>query len=324
MFEPSSADLLYLGAMAGVFASVLSLVLAARHVTGGRTDPVRERLRRVTGAPQASATAAAEPGSTGRGRGLLAAALAPLARVATPSDQEEMGRLRAILVQAGYRAEHAVSIYLGIKVAATLLLGALSVWVLSRWPQELSMAALIVVGSMTAAFYAPSLYVGTRAKERRAAIEHALPNALDMLVTCVEAGLGLDAALSRVAAEIGLGAPLLADEFHQTALEMSAGLNRGEAFRRMAERTGVDEVRSLAAIIVQTQMFGTSIARSLRVQAESMRVRRMQQAEERAATVAVKMTFPLIFCIVPSLFVVLMGPGAVKIIRELLPTLGGN
>jgi tight adherence protein C len=127
-----------------------------------------------------------------------------------------------------------------------------------------------------------------------------------------------------VAGELELGAPLLASELEQTELEMRAGVSRGDAFRRMADRTGVEELRNLSAIIIQTQIFGTSIAKSLRIQADAIRVRRMQLAEERAAAASVKMTVPLVLCIAPALFAVLIGPAIVKIARLLLPTLSGG
>jgi tight adherence protein C len=130
--------------------------------------------------------------------------------------------------------------------------------------------------------------------------------------------------MNRVADEIRLSAPLLSAELSQTSLEMRAGIARGDGFRRLANRTGVEELRNLAAVIIQTELFGTSIAHSLRVMADSMRIRRTQRAEERAATVGVKLTIPLIFCIIPALFAVLMGPAAVQIIRTLLPTLRGG
>jgi tight adherence protein C len=191
-------------------------------------------------------------------------------------------------------------------------------------PQPFRNAALFTIVFMAIGFYLPAFWLSGRVKERQSAVNHALPDALDLLVTCVEAGLGLDAALNRVAEELSLSAPLLSKEMSQAALEMRAGMARGEAFRRLAARTGVEELRNLAAMIVQTEVFGTSIAKSLRVQSDAMRVRRMQLAEERAATVAVKLTVPLIFCILPALFAVLMGPATVRIIRILMPTLTGE
>jgi tight adherence protein C len=155
-------------------------------------------------------------------------------------------------------------------------------------------------------------------------ISRALPDTLDLLVTCVEAGLSVEAALARVVQEVALNAPILAGELQQTMLEIRAGVARGEAFRRLAARTGLEELRSLAATLIQTELFGTSISRALRVQAAGMRVRRTHRAEEKAATVATKMLIPLILCILPSLFSVIMGPAAVRIVRTLLPSLGAQ
>jgi tight adherence protein C len=142
---------------------------------------------------------------------------------------------------------------------------------------------------------------------------------MDLLVTCVEAGLGLDAALSRVAEEMALAAPLLGRELNVTFLEIQAGVPRRDAFRRLADRTGVEDLKTLSAVLTQTEIFGTSIARALRVHAEGMRVKRMQKAEERAAMVSVKMTFPLILCILPSLIAVVLGPAAAQIAATFFP-----
>ena len=140
---------------------------------------------------------------------------------------------------------------------------------------------------------------------------------MDLLVTCVEAGLGLDAALARVADEIRLASPLLAQELNLTFLEIQAGIARRDAFRRLSERTGVEDLRQLSAVLTQTEMFGTSIAKALRVHADGMRIKRMQRAEERAASVGVKMTLPLILCILPSLIAVVLGPAMVSMIEQL-------
>jgi tight adherence protein C len=147
---------------------------------------------------------------------------------------------------------------------------------------------------------------------------------MDLMVTCVEAGLGIDAAMARVADEIGLASPLLGAELNLTFLEVQAGVSRPDAFRRLAERTGVEDLRSLSAMLIQTELFGTSVARALRVHAEGMRVRRMQRAEERAAMVGVKMTIPLVLFILPSLISVLLGPAIVSIFETLFTNGGGQ
>ncbi|HVT07123.1 MAG TPA: type II secretion system F family protein, partial [Polyangia bacterium] len=149
---------------------------------------------------------------------------------------------------------------------------------------------------------------------RKQALENPLPDAIDLLVTCVEAGLSLDAAMARVAQEMELVAPILAQELKQTMLEIQAGVKRSDAFHRLSTRTGVEDLKSLSAMIIQTELFGTSVSRALRVHSEGMRTKRMQRAEEKAAMVSVKMTVPLILFILPSLMVVVMGPAALMII----------
>ena len=147
---------------------------------------------------------------------------------------------------------------------------------------------------------------------------------MDLLVTCVEAGLSLDAAMARVAQELELVAPMLAQELKQTLLEIQAGVRRSDAFHRLSTRTGVEDLRTLSAMIIQTEMFGTSVSRALRVHAEGMRTKRMQRAEEKAAMVSVKMTVPLIMCILPSLFAVVLGPAVAMIAKQMGPNDAGS
>jgi tight adherence protein C len=316
-------DLTYAVALAVAFGAAVALVFGIRYVVVSDRDVVRHRLRRALGlAPLPTATAGTD--LTRRTPASWELALRPIARVAQPATERELGRLRSRLRHAGLRSERALIGYLGAKTLLGIGFGLVFLTVNSFWPQPRMYAALYTIASTALGFYAPSLWLVGRINERRRQINHALPNALDLLVTCVEAGLGLEAAIQRVAGELGLGAPLLARELEQTELEMRAGVSRGEAFRRMADRTGVEELRNLSAIIIQTQIFGTSIAKSLRIQAAAIRVRRMQLAEERAAAASVKMTVPLILCIAPALFAVLIGPAIVKIVRILLPTLSGG
>lgn len=308
---------LVFGAIAGVFAAINSLMAA-------RVDTVEDRLRRAT---LTGASPGSVPPSTlaeTQSRSIIDFALSPFAKVATPTDEDEVGRLRAQLTHAGYRAERAMPLYLGAKVLLAFGLAGLFLWVNSLRPAPLQQAALYTVVVMIIGFYAPNLWLRGRVQERTKAIGNALPDALDLLVTCVEAGLGLDIAMTRVAQEVGLSSPLLSQELMTTSLEMRAGVSRGEAFRRLALRTGVEEIKNLASIIIQTEIFGTSVARALKVMADGMRVRRMQRAEENAATVAVRMTIPLVVCILPALLATLLGPAIVRMVRILLPTLGGR
>lgn len=316
-------DWAYVIALAVAFAAAVALVMGVANAAASGHDVVRERLlRTVARMPHASGTVGNELAKAERAP--WEAALGPFARAARPSTERELGRLRSKLSHAGLRSERALVAFLGVKVLLAVALGAGYLVFNYFYPQPGTYAALYTIAATAVGFYAPSLYLGSRISERCREINHALPNALDLLVTCVEAGLGLEAAIARVAGELGLGAPLLAQELELTELEMRAGVARGDAFRRMADRTGVEELRNLAAIIVQTQIFGTSIAKSLRIQADALRGRRMQVAEERAAAASVKMTIPLVLCIAPALFVVLLGPAVVSIARELLPTLAGG
>lgn len=314
-------DLTYAIALAVAFGAAVAFVIGVRYVAASGRDVVRERLHRLLGAGNAPV---ASNELTRRTRAAWEVALQPLARVARPGNERELGRLRSRLDHAGLRSERALVGYLGAKVLLGITCAAAFLIVNTIWPQPPTHAALFTIASTAFGFYLPSLWLHGRIVDRRREINHALPNALDLLVTCVEAGLGLEAAIQRVAGELELGAPLLASELGQTELEMRAGVSRGDAFRRMADRTGVEELRNLSAIIIQTQIFGTSIAKSLRIQADAIRVRRMQLAEERAAAASVKMTVPLVLCIAPALFAVLIGPAIVKIARLLLPTLSGG
>jgi tight adherence protein C len=190
--------------------------------------------------------------------------------------------------------------------------------------EPVKMAVPIALLLSAAGFFLPNAWLRSRVLARQRQLDRGLPDALDLLVTCVEAGLGLDAAMQRVADEIALAWPLLSRELRLAFLEVKAGIARMEAFRRLADRTGSAELRSLAATLNQTEMFGTSVGAALRVQAEGIRIRRMQRAEELAAYIAVKMTFPLIVFILPSLFVVVVGPAIVNISERLFPLLGGG
>jgi tight adherence protein C len=211
-----------------------------------------------------------------------------------------------------------MEIFLGVKLGATPIVTLSFLLVNSQLAQPIQFPTdagiALVLAALT--FFLPNLWLRGRVKERQTAIERALPDAMDLLVTCVEAGLGLDAAIARVSEEMVLAAPILAGEMHHTFLEIQAGVPRADGFRRLAERTGLEDLRALAAMLIQTDLFGTSIARALRIHSESMRIRRAQRAEEKAAMVSVKMTIPLILCILPSLIAIVMGPAVAMIVKN--------
>lgn len=316
-------NVLLIGVFVLVAGAVAGLLFGVRTAAATQENRVQRRMRVAVaraGGEALVTTLAPEP----QAGSLLESALRPIANVATPTDAQELEGLRARLGHAGYRSDRALYAYLAVKLLLGIALAGLVLAYNARQPQPIEQAALYTIVAMILGFYAPNLWLAGRVAERHAELGHALPDALDLLVTCVEAGLGLDAALNRIADEIRLASPLLAAELSQTGLEMRAGLTRGDAVRRLADRTGLDELKYLASIIVQTEIFGTSVAKSLRVMSDGMRVRRSQKAEERAATVAVKMTLPLVLCILPSLFTILLGPAVINIVRIMLPTLGGG
>jgi tight adherence protein C len=178
---------------------------------------------------------------------------------------------------------------------------------------------LIALGAAAIGYMAPGFVLARMAKKRQHRIRLSLPDALDLLVVSVEAGLGLDQAIQRVGEELAFAHPDLSDELRLVNLEMRAGSARTEALRHLADRTQVDDLGSLAAMLIQTDKFGTSVAQSLRVQSDTLRTKRRQRAEEAAAKTGVKMVFPLVFCIFPAIWVVTIGPAAIKFVQVLFP-----
>jgi tight adherence protein C len=228
------------------------------------------------------------------------------------SGRRELG-IRRTLRHAGYRQESAPIVFLAIQVligALGLGLGLLLLFVM-RPP---FMTGLLMIGLWGYGVFAlPVAYVRLRATERMRTITEGLPGALDLLVICLEAGLGLDAAIVRVATELRRGNPVLGGELLTMSREVQAGIPRRDALRQLADRTGVPELATLSAILAQSDRLGTSVSQALRTQAETMRTRRRQKAEEQAAKTAVKIVFPLVFCIFPALFVVVLGPALMTV-----------
>jgi tight adherence protein C len=233
-----------------------------------------------------------------------------------PQSTKELGPLRLRLVQAGYRRPEALTIFFGIRVLA-----ALGLFALFASPILVRPNILFALGGLGIGYVLPGMVLARLAKRRAHRIRLALPDALDLLVVSVEAGLGLDQAISRVAAELSFAYPDLSDELKMINLELRAGKPRAEALRNMADRSGVDDLSSLVTMLVQTDKFGTSVAQSLRVYSETLRTKRRQRAEESAAKTGVKMVFPLVLCIFPSIWIVTIGPAAIKFVTVLFPML---
>lgn len=221
------------------------------------------------------------------------------------------------LARAGYRHHHARLVYAGLRVLAAVAVGLaafVSTSMLHLTPMEVTTFSILggIVG-----FFLPLAALRAQQAKRQEEITLALPDALDLLVICVEAGQGLNAALVKVSREYQHQARALADELRAATNEMLAGVTRTQALRNLALRTGVDDVRALVAVMIQTDRFGTSIAHALRVHSQSLRTRRRQRAEETARKTPVKLVFPLVFCIFPELLVVILAPGMLKLFRAL-------
>jgi len=250
----------------------------------------------------------------------------PLARLSVPKEGWETSPLRVRFMNAGFRGESAVVVYFACKTF--LAVGLPTVVFLglrlsgSNLPTDMMLALLLIVAAF--GYYLPNGILERVAFLRRREIFESFPDAADLMLVCVESGLGLDAALNRVTEEIRFNNEALAEELHILNLEMRAGVSREKALRNLALRTSVEEVNTFAAMLVQADRFGTSIGDSLRVFSDELRTRRRMRAEELAAKIPLKLLFPLVFCIFPSLMLVLLGPAFIQIYRVLLPIMAGT
>jgi len=231
-----------------------------------------------------------------------------------PKSASEMGKLQRKLLAAGYRRHEAIWIFFGLRIGV-----AFAFFTITTMPLFFRPNLAASLGAAGLGFLLPNMILGRQAKKRQHRIRLALPDALDLLVVSVEAGLGLDQAIQRVGEELNFAHRDLSDELRLINLELRAGNARADALRNLAHRTGVDDVSSLVAMLVQTDKFGTSVAQSLRVHSETLRTKRRQRAEEAAAKTGVKMVFPLVFCIFPAIWVVTIGPAAIKFVKVLFP-----
>jgi tight adherence protein C len=247
----------------------------------------------------------------------MAAAANKLGQSLRPSDAQQLGKIRTKLMNAGFRHEQAVAVLYGIKVIMLLitLVAAFPPCVIYFGMTQTSYMIAVTAGAI--AFYLPDMVLGKRKKARGEAIFMGLPDALDLMVVCVEAGLGLDAAMRRVTTELGQSCPVLCEEFAISNFQLQMGRPRKDVLRDLGTRTGVDDVRALAAVIIQAEKFGSSISSALRVQSDAMRLRRRQLAEAKAAETSVKIMIPMILFIFPGVFVVLVGPAALSIMNSL-------
>ena len=236
-----------------------------------------------------------------------------------PINPADASMLRRDLMAAGYRSARALPIYLASRILAVVGLVLLGLVFRGYLTSNPILLLVIPVGAGFLGYFAPTLFLDHLISNRHETLRMALPDALDLMVVSVEAGLGLDQAIQYVAKELAITHPEVSDEFQLVNLEIRAGKRRVEALRNLADRTGEPELRKLVAILVQTERFGTSIADSLRTHSDFMRVRRRQEAEERANKVGVKLVFPIFFLLLPSMLVVAAGPGLLQVFKYLFP-----
>jgi tight adherence protein C len=287
-----------------------SLVMAVYWLVARPSSVIVDRLREINPHLDNESNAPSQPVST-----LFFEKLAKPLSTKMPSSARESKRLRRRLRQAGFYNEGAPAMFQAIRLVTAIsvpVLVFMFLTVILRMPVNFSVMGLTATWAGFGLFM-PSFILSRMITKRQHRIRRALPDGLDLMVVCVEAGLGLNAALNRVGQEMDLVEPALAHELAITNREIRAGKPREDALRGLGDRTGVEDLKSLVAMLVQTDRFGTSIAESLRVFADSMRIKRRQRAEEQVAKASVKLIFPLLFFIFPALLIVLMGPALIKI-----------
>jgi tight adherence protein C len=288
----------------------LMVTAVAYMLMGRRSATIDQRLREAVGAHDAPI----EQNATSQ---QIAGFLKRVGERA-PQSAGEMSRLRQRLIQAGYRRTDALLVFLGVRFAF-----ALGAFFLLATPIVMRPNFGVALAAMGIGYVVPGMVLARLAKKRQHRIRLSLADALDLMVVSVEAGLGLDQALARVGQELEFAHKDLSAELRLVSLELLAGTGRSDALRNLGDRTGVDDLRSLVAMLIQTDKFGTSVASSLRVFSDTLRTKRRQRAEEAAAKTGVKMVFPLVLCIFPAIWVVTIGPAAIRFVRVLGPVAAG-
>jgi tight adherence protein C len=248
------------------------------------------------------------------------------AKLSLPAEGWEKSPIRLRFLHAGYRGDGPVMLYLGGKTLLAVLFPILAYFYVLLGGAKYGMNGmlLILLTAGAVGYYLPNLVLARLVFVRQREIFETFPDAADLLMVCVEAGLGLDAALVKVTEEVRLKSEALGEELHLLNLELRAGSSREKALRNLALRTGVEEVNTFATLLIQADRFGTSIGEALRVLSDELRTKRRLRAEEVAAKIPLKLLFPMVLCIFPALLLVLLGPAFIQIYRILLPTLGGQ
>jgi tight adherence protein C len=303
--------------MAAFFFTVFSMGMAwlAYNWFNNPAKGMESRLRNLRSAAGADPTS--HDPNADRFQKMLEDAAPQLAEKLMPQNETQQSEMKLRLAHAGYRGENAVAKYLVIQftsLVGAMILGTPVFYLKYGFTTDFYLYTLSFAGLF---FYLPSLFIWWRTRGRQEQIFLGLPDALDLLVVCVEAGLGLDAGMRKVCEEMSRSRPIISEEFSICNFQLQMGRPRRDVLHDLGQRTGVDDMKSLAAVLIQADRFGASIANALRVQSDSMRVRRKQLAEERAAKTAVQLIFPLVLFIFPAIFVVLVGPASIKIMETM-------
>lgn len=307
------------------FGAIAALAWLVMERLVGSTDRAYERLEEIRDPRKRrrdEIPAGARNGAMSR---VLEKASPTIGKALAPKKEKDVKSLKMRLSHAGFRSDAATSMFLMLKLCG-LIGGGVMGGGLAMLSSTLSMMTLLKIMLLAGGlFFLPDVAVWFLGKQRKQAIFLGLPDALDLMVVCVEAGLGLDQAMRKVAEEMKKSYRVIAEEFGICNMQLQMGRPRTDVLQDLGHRNGVDDLRSLASIIIQADKFGSSIAQALRVQSDAMRTRRRQIAEEKAAKTAVKLIFPLVIFIFPGIFVVLVGPAAITMIREMFPAMqGGN
>jgi tight adherence protein C len=293
-------------------------VWAVLSIVADRPINPEERLRRVLNPTAARPDSSVLARQQDMFQAKFAEAAKRLGKSLKPSDEVALGKLRLTLLNAGFRSENAVAVFYGLKMLAMMAcLGITAPLVLSRTGfTQMGLCYILLGGAV--GYYLPGIIVDKMKKKRAESIFLGLPDALDLMVVCVEAGLGLDLAMRRVTSELNTSCPVLCEEFAIANFQSQMGRPRKDVLRDLGVRTGVEDMRSVAAVVIQAEKFGSSVGSALRVLSDTMRMKRRQLAEERAAKTAVKIMIPLVLFIFPGVFVVLVGPAGIQISKTMI------
>jgi tight adherence protein C len=322
-------NMTHLTMVIGVFAIVFLVSLVSMHAFSSKDQ--RRRIEQAGASQKNAANPSAgdgSPGANGANKWLetIAEISQPISKLSIPKEGWEGSVARLKLINAGWRTPNAVAIFFAAKtvLALALPLSALAWLVGSSVETDTTTFWSILVGLAAGGYYLPNIVLSRRVASRQRVIFEDFPDALDLLTVCVEAGLGLDAALMRVATEIQMRSPVVAGELDLMLLELRSGFPKEKALRNFSLRTGVEDIESFSTLLIHADRFGTGIGASLRVLSDTLRTRRRMRAEEQAAKISLKLLIPLMFCIFPALLVVLAGPAFINIYRTLLPNMSGG